>query len=267
MTQRPGEQSVRGLYATFHPLFGSVPSPTLTAGACPVCFGVKGHTYPRCIGCQHANISSHVGSGSDAQFVPLTTAFESGLQPQAEWYSALREYKRTEAGFDEHHLKLSTILGMGLHNHRARLEAQVGGAIDLITVVASSREHLRAAGALQTHELYRALQRLDFLAGALRPVLVHQGDKLRGAIDGDAFACIEPAAVNGKRIVLIDDTWVSGAGPVSARASLLAAGAAAVTIVVAARVVRPSFADVIGAADYLAHAGRLHDPERWPRDF
>jgi hypothetical protein len=74
----------------------------------------------------------------------------------------------------------------------------------------------------------RVLQRADGGIGHMRP-------------NAQAFAVPDSwhAAVRGSRIVLVDDTYVSGARSQSAAAALRRAGARSVTVVPLGRVIRP----------------------------
>ena len=66
-----------------------------------------------------------------------------------------------------------------------------------------------------------------------------------------------------KRIVLIEDTWITGATAVSAAGALLDAGADSVVIAPIAR----DFRVLYHAEDhpYLAHIARGYDVRFWPR--
>ncbi|MEU7741523.1 hypothetical protein [Nonomuraea sp. NPDC049158] len=57
----------------------------------------------------------------------------------------------------------------------------------------------------------------------------------------DHFIVLDSAAVAGKHIVVLEDTWVQGGHAQSAAATLLLAGASEVTIVVVARRIRTDF--------------------------
>jgi orotate phosphoribosyltransferase-like protein len=70
-----------------------------------------------------------------------------------------------------------------------------------------------------------------------------------------AFSVADHASVRGARIVLLDDTYVSGARAQSAAAALRHAGARSTVIIPVGRVLRP---DLVGAhAAYLARVRNL----------
>lgn len=265
MTAQP-RVTITSRYYEYRSLYGTVPALDSSGFVCPVCLGVKGGEFATCAGCRNAGLEAHLGAGRTASFIPLSTAFQGGgNEPAATWYRALQEYKDTKAGFDEHHQKVTAVVAMGLRSQQQRIEQLLGGGIDRVTVVPSSRSHLLAPQALPTQPLYRALHRSRWLQALLVPTLAHSGRKFRSTVSPDAFSCVDDVAVRGKRFVLVDDSWVSGANAVSAYRRLLSCGAAAAVVVTAARVVRPSFAEEIGAEAYLDAAREQHDPRAWPR--
>jgi len=218
-------------------------------------------------------MAQHAGSGSEGVLVPLTTAFEDGGAQRGgqsdalvEWYRALRGYKRSDAEFAEHSEKLVGILGVGLHLHVDRLAETLAGSADRACIVPSKQLRYRKPEGVVEQPLHRVMQRIHLpQAMQIVPTLAHSGRELRHAVDASAFTCIDES-VRGERVVLVDDSLVTGGSAMSARACLLAAGAAAVVVVTAARIVRPTFAQEIGAADYLDAARVPPDAERWVRE-
>lgn len=264
--------TLRDLYQRHHSIYGSVP-PLAHANTCPVCLGVRGAGYTRCAGCSKAGLERHVGTGPTGVLVALSTAFEDGgsqassqNDPLVAWYRALRGYKRSDAEYDEHHEKLVGILGVGMHIHADRLADLLGGPADRACIVPSKQERFRTQERVIEQPLHRVVQRIQLPREMrLLPTLVHSGRELRHEVDPSAFTCID-ASVRGERVVLIDNSLVSGGSAASARASLLSAGAESVMVVTAARVVRPDFARDIGADGYLDAARMPHDAERWMRE-
>jgi hypothetical protein len=72
-----------------------------------------------------------------------------------------------------------------------------------------------------------------------------------------------PTKVKGKRVLLIDDTWVTGATAMSAAGALQREGATKVAILVAARMVDASFWPE--THPYRQAMQRPYDPAEWPR--
>jgi phosphoribosylpyrophosphate synthetase len=125
--------------------------------------------------------------------------------------------------------------------HRRCLAEATAPGVDLVLPVPSSArpgntplEAVEGLGALCVSSspgarwAPRVLRRADGDIGHMRP-------------NAQAFAVPDSwlAAVKGSRVVLVDDTYVSGARSQSAAAALRRAGARAVTVVPLGRVIRP----------------------------
>lgn len=78
------------------------------------------------------------------------------------------------------------------------------------------------------------------------------------------FSILDPAAVEGRHIVVFEDTWVRGGHAQSASAALRAAGAAEVTVLTIARRLAPSFAPTREFIDRRLHGGREYDVDVCP---
>jgi hypothetical protein len=139
--------------------------------------------------------------------------------------------------------RVRDLFSVFLADHRACIEAALGAAADLVLPVPSSsrpgRSPLEGVDGLapfvvaalghRTEWLPSALQRAAGAIGHMRP-------------NAEAFA-VPPACretVPAARVVLLDDTYVSGSRAQSAAAALRLAGARAVVIVPLGRVVRPA---------------------------
>jgi hypothetical protein len=142
-----------------------------------------------------------------------------------------------------------------LDRHGPCAVAALGGAADLILPVPSSARpsgaplgHVAGLGASASRALGPParfvpdlLRRSSAPVGHMRP---HRS----------AFAVADPAAVAGARVVLLDDTYVSGSRAQSAAAALRRAGARSAVIVPVGRILRP---DRLPAhAAYLARVRR-----------
>jgi hypothetical protein len=126
--------------------------------------------------------------------------------------------------------------------HRRCLAEATAAGVDLVLPVPSSArpgptplEAVEGLGALSVSSVFpgarwapRVLRRADGGIGHMRP-------------NARAFAVPDSrrAAVRGSRVVLLDDTYVSGARSQSAAAALRRAGARSVTVVPLGRVIRP----------------------------
>jgi hypothetical protein len=133
-----------------------------------------------------------------------------------------------------------------LLGHGDRLEAVAGGAFDLVVLVPSThRPGIAPLGRVDGlgHEVTTALPAARWAADLLQradapggpPPVAHMRP------DPAAFSLAAPgrAAVGGARVLLLDDTYVSGARSQSAAAALSRAGARCTLIAPLGRVLRP----------------------------
>jgi ComF family protein len=142
----------------------------------------------------------------------------------------------------------------GGHRHLARplalyLEPLLGApaveGVDLVCPVPLHPRRLRQRGYNQVLELLRAagrIRRLPILCDALArtadtPTLGRASPALRSRIVANAFAVHRPSAVDGKRILLVDDVMTTGATVTECARTLLAAGAVEVLVATLARAV------------------------------
>lgn len=137
--------------------------------------------------------------------------------------------------------------------HAPCVAASLGGGVDLVLPVPSTaRPGGAPLAAVEGLDLLvgRAFgARARWVPGLLRRSAVPVGHMRPHT---GAFAPTGRAAVQGARVVLLDDTYVSGARAQSAAAALRAAGARATVIVPLGRVLRPDRSSAHAA--YLARA-------------
>jgi hypothetical protein len=174
------------------------------------------------------------------------------------WYSWLLTYK------EFHPERGDAIVALAYeyaHVHSVSVASLLGGAPSRWTIVPSKRGHTFASQPFR-----RTLSRVGVLADRLSETLrLRPGQRIdRKEYKPQAFDCVSPVA--GQRVVLLEDTWVTGATAVSAAGALLQAGAATVSIMPVARMVEKSF----WAEDhpYLVNMIRPYDPwdrTLWPR--
>jgi predicted amidophosphoribosyltransferase len=125
--------------------------------------------------------------------------------------------------------RVAALLARFLQQHR-----QCIGGWDLITVVPSS------IGRSGPHPLAQAINMVPALAGTYRALLragLHPAGHL--AASDDAF--VVTTQVMGRRVLLVDDTFTSGAEVQSAASALQAAGATIPAAVVIGRYINPDF--------------------------
>lgn len=212
-------------YANFmrNPLAGS-------DRVCPTCFGFKRAGYQLCVACDRQ--PNHCDA-----IVPITYSLERG-----QVHHTLRHYKddrskdvRREFTFD-----LTAILWRFLaeHEHCVAASAKTTG-FDLVTVVPSGRATsdsprpglTRIVGKICKHTAPRFRTLLD---QADQPATGHRYKPTR-------FQTTDNLA--GKSVMLIDDTWTTGASVQSAARALKDAGASRVGVAVIGRHVKGEFDD------------------------
>ena len=192
--------------------------------------------------------------------VPFSHALQGGVErlcPACRLHPPPWEQARAALRYDEH---AKRILLPFKHADRpdlaaalAPMMARAGGALlrraDLIVPVPLHRQRLFARRYNQAALLASALSRLSGVAAVpdlLRraqatPSLGDLGAEARMAAVAGAFA-VRPtraARLPGRRVLLVDDVMTSGATASACVAALLAGGAAAVDVLVAARVPDP----------------------------
>ncbi|MDQ3698473.1 MAG: hypothetical protein M3373_10700 [Gemmatimonadota bacterium] len=178
----------------------------------------------------------------------------SALNPSP-WYTRLSTYKRGQLELGDLIVALTCLF---LRAHEGEIEELLGGPMSYLTIVPSTR-----GLPFEDQPFRRTLARVEWLKQRLVKTLDHrQGHAVdRRDYTPDAFRA-DPAAV-GERIVLLEDTWVTGAKAISAAGALLAAGAVSVAVFPIARDVSASFWK---EEHPYRQAMRLeHDYRTWPR--
>jgi predicted amidophosphoribosyltransferase len=216
-------QTTREILTGWTDDLGSVPS-VAHDFVCNYCLGPVSK-FRQCFGCHSVFHKAGAPRQLRSRVVPMTSA----LNP-SRWYSALSNYKKFQPD-------LKRVLASVAHHFIARntnnVRALLGGHPDIITVVPSKR-------GLQFEEqpLARALRLVDPIAEKLKHTLVHvSGQSVpHQGFNADAFGP-GPVRVAGKLVLLVEDSWVSGATAVSAAGTLLALGAKDVLIAPVARVI------------------------------
>lgn len=189
---------------------------------CPYCAGLKGVEFRQCAGCLKL-----LQTGADrsllSRVVPLTIA----LEPSA-WYAKLFTYKNEQPG---HTYFIAGALAARFQAFQSQLEAAMGGPIDFLTITPSSKGR-----PVEAQQLLRAMQLIENVLPSIEVVLEHVEGKSKpnNRVDASIYTC-DTARVQDKRIVLVEDTWVSGASAISAAVLLERCGAKSVVIMPIAR--------------------------------
>ena len=147
-------------------------------------------------------------------------------------HHALAGYKRppveVAARFE---LELAAVLWRYLAGHEACVAAAAGTtAFDVVTTVPSSRREREA-----NHPLTRIVQQLVALTRPRYEPLLRRSDASVAPRTVSADKFVSLADPSGRSVLLIDDTWTTGANARSAATSLKRAGASIVAVVVVGR--------------------------------
>ncbi len=156
--------------------------------------------------------------------VPMTTVVNPGP-----WYTRLSTYKTFD--FPKGDL-LTAVARLFLISNEGNLAGLLGGAPTLTTIVPSTSgisyadQPLRRTLARSPELNEQLTEGLTYIKGRQTKRRAYTPDVFRASID-----------VVGARVVLIEDTWVTGATAISAAGALLAAGALSVALFPIARIV------------------------------
>lgn len=210
-------------------------------GVCRICHSAPNAGYSICYSCEQTmdQVSRPV-----SRVVPIClTASDNQL------HHSLRKYKDdvyTPPSIRRRFsVQIAALFTRFLSNHRACIAARASGGWDCITYVPSTR---RRTG---EHPLNEALCLSPWLDRQLEQLLAPgPGRATHNAASDDAFSLVHEVA--GQRVLLLDDTFTSGARGQSAASTLQLGGAQVVALVPAGRYVDPMFSQE--SADLLRKA-------------
>jgi hypothetical protein len=203
-------------------------------GTCLVCCGPAAGGFAQCFACR---VVSRRLNRPLAFVLPLRLCPAPGPL-----YSALMGYK--ESPVDLVRRRFGGVVAAHfadlLGRHACCVETLLGGPVDLVLPVPSTAR----PGAAPLERV----DGLDALAGHVfgpqarwDPAIIRRSHGVVGHMrpHARAFALAEGAAVEGDRVVLLDDIYVSGSRSQSAAATLRRSGARSVVIVPLGRFLRP----------------------------
>lgn len=210
------------------------PPPEVQPGVCDVCHGAtttaySGEPWERCWSCKQTT----EGVSYPVELVVPISLYRVGEQ----LHTVLKDYKRSPDPRvrDRHLWQVGAILHRFLYGHRNHVAAAAGGYWDTVTIVPSKTGH-------QPHPLEAAIMLgvplRDEYAHLLEPADVASVTHNRSSDDGYRAT----TAADGRRVLLIDDTFTTGASFQSAASALAIGGAEVVAGVVIGRVVDTSSA-------------------------
>jgi hypothetical protein len=218
------------------------PPPAAAPGVCPICHsatGVRadGRPWSRCWSC-----SRTLGGVSH----PLSLIVPISLYRVGEQlHTVLKDYKRSpsERVREKHLWQVAAILHRFVFNHRTCIVDTAGHGWDTVTIVPSKTQR-------DPHPLEQAIMLGEPLRSEYRRLLEpNEPDKIGRAKSSDrGYRTTED--VDGLRLLLVDDTFTSGATFQSVASALTLAGADVVAGVVIGRVIDTS--DTEGHPEKLA---------------
>lgn len=184
--------------------------------------------------------------------VPMSVAASPGP-----WYRRLVGYKNNNG---DDHTSIAALSTAYIEAHKRRIEALLQGAIDQIVVVPSSRADRPFASQPLANVIRRSVPFRSLLADGLG--WVPGATLARATYDPEVFRK-GVDSVSGKRVLLLEDLWVSGSHPLSAAGKLLALGARSIMILSVAREVSVDFCGE--SHPYIIAMESAYSIDHWPR--
>lgn len=217
------------------------PLPPETDGVCSLCLTFTSPGYRQCRACSQRRQVVHA-------VLPISYSIHFG-----QLHSALRSYKSPSPSAQRTTLELAAVLWRFLYIHEGCLAARVGvSGFDIVTTVPSSSAQRGAEHPLRP--IVGALVRQT--ADRHEPLLEPSGKTVEPrTFDPERYS--PTRRLGGETMLLIDDTWTTGANLESATAALQEAGAASIGAVVIGRHIHE---------DYGANADRLRALARFSWD-
>lgn len=218
---------------------------------CETCTTPVNPGYPECIPCERRRLAASAQGHQLATLVlPLVYA-ETHTQAARLMYG----YKDVTANARLQR-RLTLLLALALTLHRGCIDAQVGQPAEIWTFIPSTTGKRSGPHPLQTVARKAEPAPIELTLGL--------SDLALGPRDySPARWVIEhPDLIRDRHVLVIDDTWTTGAKVQSAASALRAAGALAVTVMVIARWLDPRYGNT---ASFVAERVEPdYDPARCP---
>ena len=217
------------IFENWKHLFNNVPAEGQEY-VCYLCLGAVSD-YQQCFDCRELFMASNCPRDLRQHVIPMTVA-----ENPSPWYGILKKYKAGQ--FQEYGVVVASVAYQWLKRHHRRIAGLLGGDADFVTIVPSKRRVTYAAQPLR-----HALALVPKFGNRLNELLRCEDATLygRSKYAPEMFAPLDPRGLRGRRIILIEDTWITGATAVSAAGAMYEAGAESVVITPIAREMKPSF--------------------------
>ncbi|HXW32013.1 MAG TPA: hypothetical protein VEJ21_02895 [Acidimicrobiales bacterium] len=209
-----------------------LPVPPAGPDVCRRCRGPVRHWAAECFCCSVVGRLLGQRPGQGPVVVPV-----AACRPGDGLHSALRRYKDAPSVAARRHYValLAERMEQFLSAHLGCLWSATGGWDALAVVPSSTRAPV---GRSAVHPLEAVLCRVPSLAGT--PLLaLARGTAAVGHLAPDRGAFLAPSAMGGRRVLVVDDTWVTGATARSAAACLAGSGMTVPGVLVLGRAVEP----------------------------
>lgn len=175
-------------------------------------------------------------------FILYALQYADGSSDQSLWdmyqYKTLPFGHTTRQEISEPGQRIRTLLYVTLRDGLPLL-ARTVGPVEIITEVPSSSTKPDRDRRALSDAIDSAVSQLPRIAPH-RQLLVPRSDDSGSsrALDPGRFTVTDPEQVTGRHVLLVEDTWVTGASAQSAAVALHRAGAGRVTVVCVARLLR-----------------------------
>jgi predicted amidophosphoribosyltransferase len=220
--------------------------PTAGEGICRRCHGCPNPGWPLCWSC--SKVENQLSR--PCKLVAPISLYEipSQLHHILKHYKS-DTYRTLQAEFTTN---VAALVGYFLLTHGECIRRAAGRGWDTITAVPSS------TGRTGQHPLITAIDMLPGIRSE-HEQLLGKGPVDVGHLRADDQGYVTTGSVNGKAILLLDDTFTTGARAQSAASALALAGADVVAIVPVGRVIDPRFSDTVN--EYWRR--QKHSPFDW----
>jgi predicted amidophosphoribosyltransferase len=215
-----------------------VSAPDPGPGVCKICRGPARHRVAYCWCCTRVCASLGMIPARVPPVIPV------GLCATGDaWNTSLRRYKDAPVAAARRHFAelIAGEVESFLRGNERDVEELTGG-FDSYCVVPSSRtQRLRDA----MHPLSKVLARVEFLGGLevlrLAPSSSHSTSHAGHMKPSSlAFVVSDPAMAHGRRVLVVDDSWVTGSRALSAVSVLAGAGSTVAGVLVLGRLINPA---------------------------
>ena len=209
------------------PLLAALVSvPPVGPGVCRFCHGAPGSGFAQCASCHR---TTRQVSNPVETIVPISL-----YTIPSQLHTVLRNYKDLDPGptRDPLLLQVAGLIGRFLRDHRKCIVDTVGIDFDTIVAVPSS------GGRIGAHPLEVAIDRLATYRSMLANLLEPGSEKIDESRNANDLAFRVRGIARDRRVLLVDDTFVTGARIQSAASALHQGGATVVAALAVGRVVR-----------------------------